>query len=315
MKRIITITFNPCIDKHTEIKKLKATTKLDCGEPFYQPGGGGINVARVLRRLGADPLALYPSGGVNGEYITSLLLKEKVRCKRIKIQRTTRENILVHELSGERQFRFGMPGPKLNKREWNACLNYVKEADEFDFVVASGSLPPGVPTDVYGQLADITTQKGAKLIMDTSGEPLKQLKDKRVYILKPNQNELCQLIGKEINSHEEMMQGARQVVAKKWCEILIVSLGKEGALVVTAKDHYFIAAPKDHAVNSVGSGDNMVDVIVYALSKKQQLQEAVQYGLACGGAATLRKGTALFRKKDVSDLLSIIQNSYHLAAI
>ncbi len=201
--KIATVTFSPCIDKSTSVKSLCPDKKLLCSPPKLEPGGGGINVARAIKKLGGIATAVFPSGGYTGKYFSHLLKVENIPAVIIETQNETRENIIVQDEERNAQYRFGMPGTELTEAEWKSCLQVVEEMEDVSFIIASGSLPPGVPHDIYAMLAKIAKDKQAKFIVDTSGEPLKKAVDQGVYLLKPNLGELAFLVGKnELQKNE-----------------------------------------------------------------------------------------------------------------
>lgn len=306
MSPIITITFSPCIDKSTSVQSLIPEKKLKCSPPKLEPGGGGINVARAIIKLGGEATAIFPSGGYTGKFFNHLLEKENVPCVIIESTNETRENIIVLDESTNNQYRFGMPGTELSENEWKQCLQAVENINDPGFIIASGSLPPGVPLDIYGQLAKIAKAKNAKYIVDTSGEALKQAADKGVYLLKPNLGELSTLAGTQKIDIENVEEIAKEVIRKKNCEIIVVSLGAAGALLVTATKTYKAIAPEVNRKSTVGAGDSMVAGIVYSLSGGKNLEQALQYGVACGTAATMNTGTELCKKKDADFLYTLI---------
>jgi 6-phosphofructokinase 2 len=306
MSSIITITFSPCIDKNTSVPALIPEKKLKCTPPKLEPGGGGINVARAIKKLGGEATAIFPSGGYTGKFFNHLLEKENVPSVIIETVNETRENIIVLDESTNNQYRFGMPGTALSKKEWKQCLDAVEKAGNTEFIIASGSLPPGVPEDMYGRLARIAKDKGAKYIVDTSGEALKQASDKGVYLLKPNLGELSTLAGIQKIDIENVEEIAKEVIRKKNCEIIVVSLGAAGALLITATKTYKAFAPEVNRKSTVGAGDSMVAGIVYSLLGGKNLEQALRYGVACGTAATMNSGTELCKKKDADFLYSLI---------
>jgi 6-phosphofructokinase 2 len=309
MSKIITLTFSPCIDKSTSVPSLIPEKKLRCSSPKLDPGGGGINVSRVLKRLGADVTAIFPSGGYTGKFFNHLMEKENIPCIIIETNNETRENIIVREESTNQQYRFGMPGTELSESEWNLCLKRVEETEDAEFIVASGSLPAGVPLDVYARLAAIAKKKNAKLIVDTSGEALKHAAYEGVYLLKPNLSELSSLLGVEKINTDEIISIARQAINKRYCEILVVSMGQAGAILVTKNEAHRAIPPPVDRKSVVGAGDSMVAGIVFFLSKNKSLKEVLQYGIACGTAATMNPGTELCKKEDAEKLFSLIQPS------
>ena len=213
MSTIVTITFSPCIDKTTSIKKLLPDKKLQCAAPKLEPGGGGINVARAIKKLGGDAIAIFPSGGYTGKYFNHLLEVENIQSVIIDTQSETRENIIVFDEAENAQYRFGMPGTNLSQAEWQQCLKAVEEIKDVSFIVASGSLPPGVPLNIFAQLGKIAKHKNAKFIVDTSGEALREAVNEGVYLLKPNLGELCFLSGKTHLQNHEIEAAAKEIIA------------------------------------------------------------------------------------------------------
>ena len=164
---------NPAVDISTSVEKIVPVNKLRCTSQLRDPGGGGINVARVVKRLGGDVVAIYPIGGATGDLLRRLVERENVPSQTSTIAQETREDFSVTEISSGQQYRFVLPGPQLNEAEWRECLNLVAKIEPFPrFLVGSGSLPPGVPDDFYARVSRIARQRGAKMILDTSGAPL-----------------------------------------------------------------------------------------------------------------------------------------------
>jgi 6-phosphofructokinase 2 len=306
MNNIITITFSPSIDKSTSIESLMPEIKIACAPPKLQPGGGGINVARAIKKLGGKAMAIYASGGYNGEKLNQLVKQENIPSVMIETVNETRENLVVLDTATNHQYRFGLPSTALLENEWQQYLEAVESFKNGGFIIASGSLPQGVPLDIYAQLAKIAKKNMAKFIVDTSGEALKHAADEGVYLLKPNLRELGFLVGIEKIDEANVEGIARELIHKKACEIMVVSLGKSGAMLVTKNETYRVKPPKVATKSTVGAGDSMVAGIVYALSKGMDLKQTLQYGVACGTAATMNEGTDLFRKEDVQKLFKKI---------
>jgi 6-phosphofructokinase 2 len=306
MNKIITLTFSPCIDKSTTVESLIPEKKLKCTPPKLEPGGGGINIARAIKKLGGEALAIFPSGGYTGKFFNHLLELEKIPSAIIETKHETRENFVVLDETTNKQYRLGMPGTPLLKKEWQACLKAVKSINNVEFIIASGSLPPGVPLNIYAQLARIAKHSQAKFIVDTSGEALKEAVDEGVYLLKPNLGELASLVGIERVDIRDVEEIAKTLIHKNKCAIIVVSLGAEGAMLVTKNETYKTKPPKVEVKSTVGAGDSMVAGFVYSLSKGMSLKQTLQYGVACGTAATMNLGTELCRKQDVERLFKLL---------
>lgn len=306
MSSIVTVTFSPCIDKSTTIPALIPEKKLKCAAPKLEPGGGGVNVARAIKKLGGEALAIFPSGGYTGKFFNHLLEKENIPSVIIETSNETRENIIILDESTRDQYRFGMPGTALSENEWKQCLQVVEEINDAAFIVASGSLPPGVPMNIYAQLAKMAKTKKAKFIVDTSGEALRHAFEEGVYLLKPNLGELSFLAGKNELQQAEIKPIAREIITRGNCEVLVVSMGAAGAMLVTKEMDEMFAPPPVSRKSTVGAGDSMVAGIIFYLSQGKSLPEAVKYGVACGTAATMNPGTELCNKKDADLLYSLI---------
>lgn len=308
MAKIITITFNPTIDKSTTIEALKPERKLHCTAPTFEPGGGGINVARAIKKLGGEAIAIYPAGGYSGKFLNELMRAEGVPVLPVDIQTHTRENLIVFDKSTSLQYRFGMPGSEIRQEEWQQVLNLVEQSDA-EYIIASGSLPPGVPVDIFARIAGIAKSKNAKLIIDTSGEALKKAVDVGVFLIKPNLGELSSLVGEEEVNHEMVETIAKDIIKRKCCQAVIVSLGAAGAILITESEVYHIVPPVVKRLSTVGAGDSMTAGIVLSLARGKTLKEALQYGVASGTAATLNPGTELCKLEDVEKLHKIITAS------
>jgi 6-phosphofructokinase 2 len=304
--KIITLTFNPCIDKSTSVQLLMPEKKLYCAIPKLEPGGGGINVARAIKKLGGEATAIFPSGGCTGKVFTALLEKENIDIVAIPTTEETRESISVVEESTNNQYRFGMPSNGLSESEWQQCLKAVEAIKDAEYIVASGSLPLNVPLNIYAQLAKIAKQNKAKLIVDVSGEALKEAVEEGVYLLKPNLGELSALAGKKELQPNEIKDIAWDIIAKGHCEVMVVSMGAAGAMLVTKDMVKTIKPPSVIRKSTVGAGDSMVAGIVLSLSQGKSLIEAAQYGVACGTAATMNTGTELCRKADADKLFKLL---------
>jgi 6-phosphofructokinase 2 len=305
MADILTITMNPALDVSTSTDTVMATHKLRCAAQKLHPGGGGINVARVLHRLGSHCMALYPAGGFKGQILKRLLDEEQVRSHCITITDETRESFSVLETSTGRDFRFVLPGPDLTHHEWQACLNFVSElSTPCRYIVASGSLPPGVPVDFYAQLADLARARGSLMVLDTSGPALAAALEQGVFLIKPSLRELRELTGQALDTEDEQREAARQLIKTGQTQIVALSLGAEGALLVTAAQALRARSLPVQVVSSIGAGDSFVAGLLWALNRHADLEQAFRYGIAAGAAALLSPGTALCQAADVERLRS-----------
>jgi 6-phosphofructokinase 2 len=302
MARIVTLTMNPALDIATTTDRVVPDHKLRCEAPRYDPGGGGINVARAVHALGGDALAIFPAGGSAGEMIRHLLQREGVADQAVAIAGFTRESLAIEERQSGKQYRFLLPGPQLALEDQERCLDALAAAAAAaEFIVVSGSLPPGVPENFYARVGTLAKEHGKRLVLDTSGAALQQA-GHGVYLLKPSLRELEGLAGRQISGAGEELAAARQLVDEGRSDIVVVSLGAGGALLVTAEQaERFLAIPVP-AQSTVGAGDSMLAGIVLGLTRGLPIREAVQFGIAAGAAALLGSGTQLCRPEDVERL-------------
>lgn len=303
MKRILTITLNPTVDKSTIIDQLIPEKKLRCEQPKFEPGGGGINVSRALRRLGLDSDALFTSGGRTGKLLEELLEKEGVHRKSVNVSVETRENFIVVASSTNQQYRFGMPGLEIPVTEQENIFAAFEGLDPFpEIIVISGSLPPGMPPEFLRRIVKKGKENNAMVIVDTSEEALKHVLEEGVFLLKPNLGELGRLVGIDALDNESADEAAQELIQSGKAEVIVVSLGPQGAYLITKDIKEHIPAPTVKKLSTVGAGDSMVAGMVSVLARDGNYSEMVKMGVACGSAATMNAGTQLFKKEDAQRL-------------
>lgn len=300
--KIVTLTINPAVDKSTHIDRLIPEQKLRCDAPRFDAGGGGINVSKGIKRLGGESTAIFTAGGPSGQVLQDLIKQEGIDTHVVKTEQWTRENFIVAETSTNAQYRFGMPGAALSEAETQAFLTAL-ERSKADYVVASGSLPPQMNANFYEKVAAISKKMGARLILDTSGESLQAACDEGVFLLKPNIGELEALVGTTNLQIDDVDDAARTLIGDGKCEVVIVSMGPKGAILVTKDLCEHVPAPPVQKRSTVGAGDSMVAGMTWALTQGLSYPEMLQWGVACGSAATMNEGTQLFLRADVERLL------------
>jgi len=307
MKTIVACTMNPAVDKSSSVAHVVAERKLYCSIPRFEPGGGGVNVCRAVKILGGESMLLYPSGGLTGKRLQELLHEECLVHRPIPIEGMIRESLVVLEESTGLQYRFGMPGPEIQKKEWEQFLDELAAIEPPpDYLVASGSLPPGVPADFYARVARIGKARGAKVFIDVSGEPMEEALDEGVYLIKPNVREFRELVGEDIREEAQIKSEAQRMVKSGRCEVLVISLGAAGALAVSESFVEHILPPTVPIVSKVGAGDSMVAGIVLSLARGRPLRESILFGVAAGTAAVMTPGTELCRREDAERLFEVM---------
>jgi 6-phosphofructokinase 2 len=300
---ILTLTMNPTIDKATSADHVVPGRKLRCMSPRYEPGGGGINVSRAIQVLGGASVAVFPSGGPTGQLLRDLLEGEGIYHHAIPIEGWIRENLTVYEETTGQQYRFGMPGPPLVEEEWNRCLDELAKFNpKPDLIAASGSLPPGVPNDFYGRISRLARDWGSRMILDTSGEPLRLGVQEGIFLVKPNITEFNFLAGRELEGEAQQLELAQEIVSSGKSQVVVLSLGAAGTLAVWEEGHEHLRSPTVPVKSKVGAGDSMVAGIALGLAESLPLLEAVQFGTAAGAAAVMTPGTELCRREDVERL-------------
>lgn len=310
MEIIISVAMNPAVDKSSSVEHVIPEHKLYCKAPHFEPGGGGVNVSRAIKKLGGESLLFYPSGGLTGKMLENLLLQENISHYPIPIEGVMRENLIVLEESTGQQFRFGMPGPFMSKQEWERCLNELFDfKPKPNYLVISGSLPPGVPSDFYARVAKKGKESGIKVIIDASGEALKLALQVGVYLVKPNIREFKELLGSDVQEESQIEFEAMKMIESGWCEVLVISLGAAGALMVSRNTVEYIRPPTVQVVSKVGAGDSMVAGIVLSLFRGNTLRNSILFGIAAGSSAAMTPGTELCRREDTERLYEKLLSS------
>lgn len=305
---ILCLTMNPSVDMATDTEQVVPTHKLRCGPTLHDAGGGGVNVARVLTRLGGRCLSISPRGGPVGHWLEDRMRAEGLAVRFLEIGEETRVSFTVHETRSGSEFRFVMPGPTLTETEWQAVLSMVDSLDPFPaLVVASGSLPPGVPVDFYAQLARRVRARGSRLVLDTSGAPLKAALEAGVYMVKPNLRELSDLCGRPLEDATAWNAAARTLVEQGQAEVVALTLGHLGATLMTAGEAWTTPALPVSVSSAVGAGDSFVGGMVWAIQQGKDLPEAFTWGVASGTAALVSVGTGLCQPADVERLQPLVR--------
>lgn len=233
---ILTLTMNPAIDVSTSTPRVVPGGKLRCAPERRDAGGGGINVARVAARLGAMATAIYPAGGLTGEWLNALVDNEGVGSVAVPIAGETRQNFAVRDETSGEDYRFVLPGPRLDEADWRRCLTALGElGPKADFICASGSLPPGAPAGFYAEVAKAAAGWGVRLALDAPGPALKAALGQPVFLIKPNLAEMRELTGAALGDDPARVEACRNLIAGGAAQVVALSLGPDGALLVTAE--------------------------------------------------------------------------------
>jgi 6-phosphofructokinase 2 len=299
MTQITTLTLAPSLDSATTTDRMYAEGKLRCSAPLFEPGGGGINVARAIVHLGGQATALFPIGGPTGRHLAELLTLEGVSADTIETHDWTRQNLHVYVTSTSEQYRFVMPGAQLTAAEFQLFEQRLERLDTDSLLVISGSLPPGISITDLQHLLVKAQRLGLRCIVDSSGEALKACLDiGGLALVKPNQKELAELVNRELNDPDAVRRAAMEIITQGKTERVVVSLGPQGAMAVDKKGAFQVVPPPVKTMSTVGAGDSMVGAMTQKLADGADLLDMVRYGVAAGSAATLHTGTRLCTRED-----------------
>lgn len=305
MKPIVTLTVNPAIDVSCVADEVIPMRKVRTRDERYDPGGGGINVARVIHELGGEAVAFYLAGGLTGQALEGLIERSGIAAVRVPVSGLTRVSHTVYETSTGHEFRFTPEGPEVTEAEWQHCLEVLSVIDG-DYLVASGSLARGMPVDFYARVARLVQARGAKLVLDSSGSSLHWALDAGVHLVKPSRRELEHLLGRKAQTPADEEALAREVVDSGRAEIVALTLGTAGAVLATRERTLRLPSPKVETRSAVGAGDSFVGAMVWALASGRPVEEAFAYGIAAGAATAMTAGTELCRRADVLRLFETV---------
>jgi 6-phosphofructokinase 2 len=304
---VVTVTLNPTIDKNYFVDRVAPDHKLRSRNPTSDPGGGGINVSKGIKELGGQSTAFFVSGGRTGKYLEDLLTTAGIDFRAFANEEETRESITITEHASNKQYRIVTEGPTVSIKVVDEILDACKKLKPA-FLVASGSLPKGLPPDTYARFASLAKSMGSRFVLDTSGDALTAAADVGVFFMKPNLRELSKLAGVEELELDHVDQAAREIINKGWCTAVVVSLGPSGAMLVTDKHFIHYRTPTVKMRSTVGAGDSMVAGIVWGLQSGFPNEDVVAWGVACGTAATMNEGTRLFKKADAEKLFKWVKS-------
>lgn len=300
---ITTITLNVSVDKAYciagSIQPGTVSRVLEC---INTAGGKGLNVARIIDFCGEKVTAAGFAGGFNGRYVESLLDQDGIHHDFTRTRSETRSciNILAED---ETSTEFLEPGAPVDEGEIRAFLeNFQRIAEESDVITISGSIPKGVPDDIYALMIREIKKKGKKVILDTSGTYLKEGIKAGPTMIKPNKEELEAILGMEITDRNRTIEAAVELM-KYGIEYVVVSLGGDGAMVVSREGIFHGRPPRLKAVNTVGCGDSMVGAFAVAMRRSLLIQEALAYAVAVSAANAVNPETGHIRMEDVDEIL------------
>lgn len=298
MDKILSVSLNPAVDISCTAEAVKPTIKVRTSNQVEDPGGCGVNVARVIATLGGKPELLYLAGGATGALLREILSSLPIEQHHVALSASTRISYTVRDLKQGLEYRFIPEGPAINRDEFQQVLDIIEQLD-FDYIVATGSLPENAPQDAYAQIAQIGARKDARVILDSSGRALSEtLEQASVFLVKPSLEEMEQLTGKSLDPNRAGEE-ALKIIRRGSAENIVVSMGAQGALLATTSGVSFASAPNVTPGSAVGAGDSFVAAMTFAVANDIAIEEAFHLGIAAGSAAVMTTGTQLCRREDV----------------
>jgi len=298
---VATFTLNPAVDHWSEAVEVAPVRKTRTVEERFDPGGGGINVARVVQELGGEAFALYAAGGFVGDALARLIDQLDVDHRNVPIAGTTRISHTVFDRKHRQEYRFVPAGPRMEQSERDAFLHEV-DGCEASFAVLSGSMPADAPPDLAAEVARRSSRSGARCVADVSGEALRAVVSEGVYLIKPNRRELEELTGRDLTSHAAQVAACREIVDAGGAQIVALTLGAAGAMLVTSAGVLKRSNPEVEVRSAVGAGDSFLAAMVLAMAQGRSTEDAFAYGVAAGAAAAMTPATDLCHRSDVERL-------------
>ena len=306
---IYTVTLNPAVDRELVVEEITFDTVLRASQWRVDCGGKGFNVARMLQSLGTPSIALGFAAGKTGELLNEELQSLGIETGFVWVDGETRTNVSIVSADHDHYVKVNEPGPTILGDDLVKLMQKVRKlARPGDGWVLAGSLPPGVPPSIYADMITILQSAGAQVFLDTSEEALRQACQANPFLIKPNAEEAQELTGLPINTPAEIAAAGRAIQAMGAGNV-IISLGKQGALLVDGRRAWLAASPTIVERNPIGAGDSMVAGLVWGLSQGNDMPEALRRGIACGAATASHSGTSVGSLAQVDELLSQVQLS------
>ena len=300
---IATVTLNPAFDKSIYVDELHPNDTNRITKIEVDAGGKGVNASRVLKELGNETLALGFLGGQTGRFIEHVLNHEGIPTDFVRVAAETRTNVSVQEASGAPPTTFNEPGAPVTEAEIEALFTKVREiARKSCMMIFGGSLPPGVPKDIYRKLVAAVQEEGAKAVLDSDGEPMRLGMQAVPYMIKPNRDEVQRLIGLKIESLDDAVQ-AMNLLAQTGVKLIVISMGSRGAVAGFGGEVWHAVPPEVKVISTIGSGDSMIAGIAHIMCRGGSLSEALKWGTAAGAATAMTDGTGICKLNQVLGLL------------
>ncbi|WP_304206049.1 1-phosphofructokinase [Fusobacterium perfoetens] len=298
---IYTVTLNPAVDYYLSMDKFIEGELNSLKDAYTLPGGKGINVSKVLKNFGVESVTLGFVGGFTGEYIRKNIEEYGIQQDLVQIKEDTRINIKMK--TNEKESEISGKAPDILKEEYKIFLEKIKNIKSEDILVLSGSIPKSLPRNVYVEIIK-QLPNGVKVFVDTRGDSLRDVLKEGVFLVKPNNHELEEFFGERYSTDDEIIEAGKKLM-ELGSENVLISLGKNGSILITKNGIYRGNVPKGKLISSVGAGDSMVAGILYGVVKGEEIEEAYKYGISSGSSTAFSEGLTTF--ENMEKLLKEIQ--------
>jgi len=304
---IVTVTPNTAVDKTYTVENFTIDRVHRPSEWRIVAGGKGINVARVYKELGGEAISTGFVGGHNGDFILESLRAEGLKADFVRTKGESRVCIAILDPVNRTQTELNEIGPEISSDEYERLkLKFESLVPGTEFVVLSGSTPPGVPDTIYREMIEIARRYNVPCLLDGNNAPLREGLKALPSIAKPNIHELSAIVGRQLGTIEEVAEAANEFVSQG-IDIMVVTLGRDGALAATKEATWRAKSPEIKFVSAVGSGDALAAAVVYALGNGRSLEEALRLGTAAGAANAMTYGAGFCSKEDIYRLAEQVE--------
>ncbi|MBL7210085.1 MAG: 1-phosphofructokinase [Dehalococcoidia bacterium] len=304
---IATVTLNPSLDKTVTVEGLVIEEANRWTSLRRDPGGKGINVSRVVHELGGETIAYGFIGGIDGQILKHLLEEQEVPCDFTPINGAIRSNFIITDLKAHRQTRIDAPGPHISRNELDDLVGKITHLDSKpDFLVLAGSVPPGIPDDIYAQLIEEANKKGVRTVLDSDDQWLREGIRAKPTIIKPNVHEAEDLLGVELKDEAAIARAVKTLIAQG-IEVAAISRAGKGLIIGNDDKLLKVVPPRVEISSTVGAGDSTIAALVLKLSQGDGIEEACRFAVAAGTAAVLTPGTELCRREDVERFVQQVE--------
>lgn len=304
---IVTVTMNPAIDKTVDIGKFERGDLNRIKRVEIDAGGKGINVSKTIRELGGESIAAGFVGGTSGTIIKQVLTDLGLKTDFVEVKGETRTNLKVVEETGE-VTELNEPGPEVSKEQLNDLLNRLEGyANPDTLFVLAGSIPAGIPTDIYRKITEQVHQKGAKVLLDADGVLFSESLKGKPDMLKPNRSELERYYQMDYRASEQELVSMGEKLLDQGVSMAAISLGQMGAIFLTKGKRYRCPGLRVKAHSTVGAGDALVAAMAYSWDEKLPLETCIRLCMGASAGAVTSIGTKPPNRSLVDELVERVE--------